>query len=64
MTIEPRLLNIKQAAAYLCIAEKTIRNRIGPKAERPFPVKAKRIGKRVLFDRNDLNRFIDSLTDE
>ena len=62
--METRLLNIKQAATYLGIAEKTIRNRIHRKAERPFPVKARRIGKRVLFDRKDLDRYIDSLTGE
>jgi len=64
--MERRLLDIKSAAHYLGIAEKSIRNRLGPKAERPFPVRPRRIGKRVLFDRKDLDNFIDSLieTDE
>lgn len=56
-----RLLNIQDTAEYLGIAEKTIRNRIGRKAELPFPVKAKRIGKRVLFDIRDLDAYIDAL---
>ncbi len=56
-----RLLNVEEAAHYLGIAPKTIRNRIGPKAEDPFPVKPKRLGKRVLFDIKDLDRFVDSL---
>jgi predicted DNA-binding transcriptional regulator AlpA len=60
--MEPRLLNVKQTAAYLGIAEKTIRNRICRRAENPFPVKPKRIGKRVLWDRKDLDHYIDSLT--
>jgi hypothetical protein len=51
--MERRLLDIKSTAHYLGIAEKTARNRIGIRAERPFPVKAERIGKRVLFDRKD-----------
>ena len=60
--IAPRLLGIDQTAAYLGIAAKTIRNRIGLKAINPFPVKPKRIGGRVLFDKKELDLFIDSLT--
>lgn len=62
--ITPRLLNVDQTAVYLGIAAKTIRNRISLKAENPFPVKPKRIGGRVLFDRKDLDSFIDSLSVE
>ena len=58
----PRLLNAKQTALYLGLSERTVRNRMGPKAEYPFPVKPKRIGKRVLFDRKDLDRYVDNLT--
>jgi hypothetical protein len=63
-TIKPRLLSIEETANYLSIAPKTIRNRLGPKAPDPFPVKPKRIGKRVLFDRRDLDRYIDELAHE
>ena len=63
-TIKPRLLNVEETANYLSIAPKTIRNRLGPKALDPFPVKPKRIGKRVLFDRRDLDRYIDELAHE
>ncbi len=42
-------------------AAKTIRNRIGPKATIPFPVKPKRIGGRVLFDVKELDGYLDSL---
>jgi len=62
--VQPRLLSIEQAAKYLSIAPKTIRNRLGPKAPDPFPVKPKRIGRRVLFDLKDLNRYIDALPHE
>lgn len=56
-----RLLNVNDTAKYLGIAPKTIRNGLGPKAPNPFPVKPKRIGRRVLFDVKDLEAFADSL---
>ena len=59
--IAPRLLNVEQTAQYLSISPKTIRNRLGPRAPDPFPVKPKKIGKRVLFDIRDLDRYIDAL---
>lgn len=61
MEMKSRLLSIEKAAEYLSISPKTIRNRLGPRAPDPFPVKPKRIGKRVLFDIRDLDRFIDAL---
>ncbi len=57
----PKLLSIEQAAEYLSISPKTIRNGLGPRAPQPFPVKAKRFGKRVLFDIKDLERYADGL---
>ena len=57
-----RLLPVDQAAEYLGIAPKTLRNRLGPRAPQPFPVKPKKIGKKVLFDIRDLDAFCDSLT--
>ena len=62
--IQPRLFDVKLTAKYLSIAEKTLRNRLGPRAKNPFPVKPRRIGKRVLFDKRDLDRFVDSLSHE
>jgi predicted DNA-binding transcriptional regulator AlpA len=62
--ITPRLLSVEQAARFLGIAPKTLRNRIGPRAKHPFPVRPKKIGKRVLFDRKDLDNFVNSLPHE
>ena len=59
--INKRLLNIQEAAEYLNLKPKTIYNQIGPKAEKVFPVKPKRIGKLVRFDIRDLDRYIDTL---
>jgi hypothetical protein len=60
-TVRPRLVGIEDAARYLGIAPKTIRNRIGPKAKNPLPVKPKRIGGKVLFDLRELDEYADSL---
>jgi hypothetical protein len=60
-TIKPRLVGITDAARYLGLAVKTLRNRTGPKATDPLPIPVKRIGKKVLFDVADLDQFIDSL---
>ncbi len=59
--IRPRMLSVDEAARYLGLAAKTIRNRIGRKATIPFPVKPKRIGGRVLFDIRDLDIYLDEL---
>ena len=60
-TPKTRLLNVKETAKYLGLSPKTIRNRLGPKAPDPFPVKRRRYGRKVLFDLKDLDAYIDSL---
>jgi hypothetical protein len=59
--MDKRLMSIEDAARFLSIAPKTIRNGLGQRAVKPFPVKPKRIGKRVLFDVKDLNAYVDAL---
>ena len=59
--ITPRMLPVPDAAHYLGIAIKTLRNRIGEKAPNPFPVKPKHIGGKVLFDIKELDLYLDSL---
>jgi len=56
-----RLLSAEETARYLGISVRTIYNRIGRKAEKPFPVKPKRIGRLIRFDLQDLDRYIESL---
>jgi excisionase family DNA binding protein len=56
-----RLLNIKEAAQFLGISERTIYNGICRKSRRPFPIKPKRIGRVVRFDIQDLEKYIESL---
>jgi len=57
-----RLFPVEEAASYLGIAPKTIRNGLGPKASKPFPVKPVRYGGKVLFRREDLDKFIDEMS--
>ena len=56
-----RLLPIGEAALYLGLEPRTIYNQIGPRAKKKFPVKCKRIGRKILFDIRDLDAYVDSL---
>jgi predicted DNA-binding transcriptional regulator AlpA len=56
-----RLLDVEETAAFLGVSPRTIYNRICRRSKTPFPVKPKRIGKRVLFDIRDLEAYVDSL---
>ena len=61
MEIEKRLFSAQEAAEYLGLSVKTIYNLTSPKSKRKLPIKVKRIGKLLKFDRAELDRFIDSL---
>jgi hypothetical protein len=56
-----RLYTVDEAAHYLGISAKTIRNGLGRKAEKRFPVQPKKWGRRVVFDVEDLDVFADNL---
>jgi len=56
-----RLLTVEEAAEYLGLSPRTIYNAVAPKSKHPFPVKAKRVGKLVRFDIQELERYIESL---
>ncbi len=60
-TATKRMLSVREAAVYLGLSPRTLYNGTAPKSEAPFPVKAKRFGKKVLFDLKDLDAFCDSL---
>ena len=59
--IPKRLLSIEETANFLGISVRTIYNQTGRKAKKRFPIKPKRIGKRILFDIKDLEKFIEAL---
>jgi len=58
-----RLLTVSETAEYLNISEQHIYNSISRKAQNPFPVKPKRIGKAVRFDIQDLENFLATEVD-
>ena len=59
-----RLLSVEEAAEYLGIGHRTLYNRTCRRATRPFPVRPKHIGHRVLFDVKELDAYVDSLPRE
>jgi len=56
-----RLMSAEETAHYLGISVKTLYNQTGPKAKKKLPIKVKRIGKLLKFDRNEVDQFIDAL---
>jgi excisionase family DNA binding protein len=56
-----RLFSVPEAAHYLGLSPRTIYNGISPKSKNPFRIKPKHYGRRVLFEKADLDTFADSL---
>ena len=61
MPLPKRLLSVEETASYLGISDRTIYNQVCRKAKKRFPIKPKRIGKRILFDIQDIEKYVDSL---
>ena len=59
--VKRRLLSVEELAEYLGISPRTIYNGVARKSKKRFPIKPKRIGKLVKFDRREVDRYIDSL---
>ena len=59
---EPRrLLTVEEAAKRFGIVAQTVYAGISRKTKKPFPIKPKRWGRKVLFDSRDVDAFIDSM---
>jgi excisionase family DNA binding protein len=54
----PRLLNVKQAAQYLGTTVSCMRTLVWNER-----IKSVRLGQRLLFDRQDLDKFVDDQKD-
>ena len=61
LAVWPRLMDIDTASLYLGLSPRTVRNGLGKKAEKKFPVKPKRHGRKLVFERKDLDAYADSL---
>ncbi len=61
--MEKRLLSVAEAAFYLGISPKTLYNRLTPGCQNPLPFRPRYFGRRVLFDRRDLDKFIDGMAE-
>ena len=58
MTLEQRMLGVKELSGYLGISPQTVYNRL---AAGTFPIKTKRIGRRLKWDRRDVDHYLDKL---
>ena len=56
-----RLFTVEETAHYCGLSSKTIRNGLGPRAKKPFPIKSVKMVGRVLFRKEDLDLFIDAM---
>lgn len=56
-----RFLSVQETAEYLGISPQTIYNKARQGSLNRFPVEAKKIGRRVLFDFDDLKKYLKSL---
>lgn len=59
--VKPRALSVKDAAEYIGLAPKTLRNRLGPRAKNPFPVSPRYYGDKPLFLVDELDDYLESL---
>ena len=55
-----RWLSVEETAKYLGLAPRTLYNMTGARAQRPFPVKPKRIGRSIRFDRLEIDRYLEN----
>jgi excisionase family DNA binding protein len=58
IALEKRMLSIKELAIYLGVSPQTIYNRLSAGT---FPINTKRIGRRLKWDRRDVDHYLDRL---
>lgn len=59
--VAKRWMSVEELAVYLNVGPRTIYNRCGPKAKNPLPFRAHRLGGRVLFDLQEVDREMERL---
>ncbi len=58
MAMERRMLGINELADYIGLSPQTIRNKL---TAGTFPIRTKRLGRLLKWDRRDVDRFLDRL---
>lgn len=58
VTLEKRMLNIQELTEYTGISRQTVYNQLSAGT---FPIKTKRLGRRLAWDRREVDRFLDQL---
>lgn len=58
LNLEKRMLGIKELSTYLGLSPQTIYNQLSAGT---FPIKTKRFGRLLKWDRRDVDRFLDRL---
>ena len=53
------LYTVEELACELKISKRTIYNQIGPKAKSKFPIKHKKIGRLVRFEKKEVDAFLN-----
>ena len=59
--VDPRLFSVNELAQYLGISPVSIYKGISRKAKKKFPIKPKRLGGLVKFDKKDVDKYIDKI---
>lgn len=54
-------MSVEETAHYLGISPQTIYNKTHRRAKNRFPVKPKRVGKLLKFDKREVDAYVDSL---
>jgi excisionase family DNA binding protein len=58
VALEKRMLSIQEVSDYLGVSPQTIYNKLSAGT---FPIKTKRIGRRLKWDRRDVIRYLEKL---
>lgn len=58
VTPQDEMLTVKEVAQILHMHEKTLYRKISPNSKDSFPIKPKRVGRKVLFPRKRVEAFI------
>ena len=58
MSLERRMFGINELADYIGLSPQTIYNRLSAGT---FPIKSTRLGRRLKWDRKDIDHYLDKL---